>query len=328
MSKILITGASGFVGSFLVEEALKTGLEVYAGMRSTSSRKWLKDPRINFIELDLSDTDLLTSAMMKHQFDYVIHNAGLTKGRTINDYYVVNADFTHNLARANAKNTRLKKFSFMSSLAAYGPADHQPDQVLSLSSKPNPVTSYGRSKLRAEKFIQDLGDLPYLIFRPTGVFGPRETDFFTLFQAVNRGVAPRIGWSEQWLSLIYVKDLVHIIMKATLSDVDQKSYFVTDGNLYAASKFNRIVAESLDKKPFNIKVPLPAVYLIASINEAYSNLTGKSTILNKDKYAELKARNLDCDISDLVQDFDFLPKYDLKSAVNETTQWYQENNWL
>ena len=150
----------------------------------------------------------------------------------------------------------------------------------------------------------------------------------TLFQAVNRGVAPQIGWSEQWLTLIYVKDLVHIIVKATTSDISQKGYFVTDGNLYAASKFNRIVADSMGKKPFNIKVPLPAVYLIATINEAYANLTGNATILNKDKYAELKARNLDCDISDLVQDFDFIPKYDLKTAVAETADWYRKNNWL
>ena len=74
MSKILITGASGFVGSFLVEEALSRDLDVYAGIRSTSSRKWLQDPKINFIELNLSDQNSLQQDIQLHQFDYIIHN--------------------------------------------------------------------------------------------------------------------------------------------------------------------------------------------------------------------------------------------------------------
>ena len=75
-------------------------------------------------------------------------------------------------------------------------------------------------------------------------------------------------------------------------------------------------------------MPLPLVYAVASISEGISRLTGKASILNMDKFAEIKARTLDCDISELVNDFDYIPKYDLPSAVEETVKWYKEKKWL
>ncbi|MEE9372202.1 MAG: NAD(P)-dependent oxidoreductase [Saprospiraceae bacterium] len=328
MSKILITGASGFVGSFLIEEALNEGLETYAGIRATSNKKWLQDDRIHFLELDLTTTNHLKEVIEYHQFDYIIHNAGVTKSNKKSEYFTVNVDYSKNLAEASLVSRKLKKFSFISSLAAFGPADYQKEKVLSNHSIPHPVTTYGHSKLKAERVLKELKSLPLIIFRPTGIFGPRESDFLNVFETINRGFAPSVGFEEQWISLIYVKDLVNIILKATISDIKNKAYFVTDGNLYPSAKFNRAIAESLGKNPFHFKVPLPLVYVIAGISEGLSRISGNASILNMDKFQEIKARNLDCDISNLVQDFDFKPKYDLQAAINETTEWYKENKWL
>jgi nucleoside-diphosphate-sugar epimerase len=328
MAKILITGASGFVGSFLVEEALNQGLDTYAGIRSTSNRQWLQDERINILEMNLSDVKSLKSLMDEYQFDYIIHNAGVTKSNDKANFYKVNVDFTKNLAISTLDNKNLKKFSFMSSLAAYGPADFQEDKVLSSSSKPNPVTTYGKSKLRAERVLKEIENLPLLIFRPTGVFGPKESDFLTAFKAIQNGISPHVGLSDQWISLIYVKDLVRVMIKGTVSKISDKSYFITDGNLYKATKFNDIIADSLGKTPVRFKVPLPLVYAVASISEGISRITGNASILNMDKFAEIKARNLDCDISELVNDFEFKPKYNLSSAVTETVEWYKKEGWL
>ena len=327
-SKVLITGASGFVGSHLVEEALKNDLDVYAGIRKSSSQEWLQDERIQFLYLDLSDQSSLEEVMEKHHFDYVIHNAGVTKTNKKSDYFRVNVDFSKNLALASLKSKRLKKFAFMSSLAAYGPADFQEDKVLSNRSKPHPVTTYGKSKLRAEGVLKEIKNLPLLIFRPTGIFGPRESDFLTVFQTIQKGVSPSVGFTEQWISLVYVKDLVRVLIKACSSDVNNQAYFVTDGNLYKTSQFNEVIAESLGKKPLKIKVPLPFVFALASINEGISRITGKASILNMDKFAEIKSRNLDCDISNLVQDFEYRPDYTLEAAVSETADWYKAQNWL
>ena len=328
MPKILITGASGFVGSFLVEEALKRGLETFAGIRTSSSKKWLQDKRINIVELDLSDRDQLSAQIDENQFDYIIHNAGITKSNNKNDFYKVNVDYSLNLALSSRASSNLKKFSFISSLAAYGPADFQKDGVLSNESVPHPVTTYGKSKLEAERVLKEISDFPLLIFRPTGVFGPRESDFLTIFKTINRGFAPQIGSTEQWISLVYVKDLAHVIIKATTSDISNRQYFVSDGNLYPGSKFNKTIAESLGKNPLRFKIPLSFVYVLAGVNEAVSKLTGKPGILDRDKFAEIKAQNLDCDISDLVRDFNFKPKYNLATAISETAEWYKANNWI
>ena len=328
MSKILITGASGFVGSFLVEEALSRGLEVYAGIRQGSSKNWLQDPEIHFIDLNLADVESLKSVIEEHQFDYVIHNAGLTKTNNISELFRVNAQYSLNLATATLESKNLKKFSFMSSLAAYGTADYQEDGVVSDQSIPHPITSYGKSKLRAEKFLKELENLPLLIFRPTGIFGPRESDFLNVFNGINRGLALEIGMTEQQLSLVFVKDLVRVIMDGTLSDISNKAYFVSDGKIYKSSYFNKLIAESLNKKPLTIKVPLFLVSVIATLTDATSKLSGKPNILSRDKLPEIKSRNMDCDIADLVRDFNYTPRYTLEQAIRETTQWYRDNNWL
>ena len=78
-NKILITGASGFIGSFIVEEALNRDMEVWAAVRKTTSRRYLKDKRINFIELDFNSKDELKRQLADHQFDYIVHAAGVTK---------------------------------------------------------------------------------------------------------------------------------------------------------------------------------------------------------------------------------------------------------
>lgn len=328
MAKILITGASGFVGSFLVEEALKRDIQVFAGIRSSSSKKWLQDSRINFVELNLNDQDHLDSVMKEYQFDYIIHNAGLTKAKSVSELFKVNADYSANLAQASLQSNNLKNFTFMSSLAAYGTADYQPDEVVSVRSEPHPITSYGKSKLRAEQQLKSIAGLPLLIFRPTGIFGPRESDFLNVFSGINKGIALQIGFTEQHLSLVYVKDLVRVIIDGTLSEHTNKDYFISDGKIYKGSYFNDLIAKSLNKKPFLIKVPLPVVSIIAALTDVGSKITGKPNIISRDKLPEIKSRNMDCDISNLVQDFDYIPQYTLEQAINETTLWYQENNWI
>lgn len=328
MSRILITGASGFVGSFLVEECLKRDLEVFAGIRGTSSKSWLTDPAINFLELDLSDKDHLKGVVKDYQFDYVIHNAGLTKARSASELFRVNADFSEYLGQASMESSKLKKFTFISSLAAYGTADYQKEGVVSIHSEPYPITSYGKSKLRAEHQLKSIPDLPYMIFRPTGIFGPRETDFLNVFSSINKGLALQIGFTEQQLSLVYVKDLARVIVDGTLSSYVRKEYFVSDGHIYKGSYFNQLIARSLNKNPFTIKVPLPIVTAIATLTDIGSKLSGRPNIISRDKLPEIKSRNMDCDISNLVTDLSYIPQYTLEEAINETAQWYIENNWL
>lgn len=330
MKKILITGASGFIGSFLVEEALKKGYEVYASIRKTSNTEFLTDPRIKFIELDFSDKDSLSKKIFGlPYFEYVIHSAGLTKAVQKSDYFLSNFQYTKNIIEVLISQKRIpEKFIYMSSLAAYGPGDPVLLQEIKSSDTPNPVTSYGKSKLKSEKYLSAIRDFPYLIIRPTAVYGPREKDLFTVFKLINKNLELFVGSKKQQLSFVYVKDLVRAVFQTMESDIVNKGYFVSDGNVYDGEILGNIIKEQLDKKTIRIKVPVEMARLIAIITEGTKYITGKQPVLNLEKIKELESTNWKCDIQPLIEDINFKPEYNLSQGINETIQWYKESNWL
>ena len=119
--KILVTGASGFIGSFIVEEALKRGFETWAAIRRSSSREWLQDKRIRFIELNLSSKAQLVDQLRGQDFDYVVHAAGVTKCLNKSDFHRINTEGTKNLVDALLEvGMPLKRFVFVSSLSIFG----------------------------------------------------------------------------------------------------------------------------------------------------------------------------------------------------------------
>lgn len=330
MKKILITGASGFIGSFLVEEALKKGYEVYASIRKTSNTEYLTDPRIKFTELDFSDKDSLSKKIFRlPYFEYVIHCAGLTKAVQKSEYFLSNFQYTKNIIEVLISQKRIpEKFIYMSSLAAYGPGDPVLLQEIKSSDTPNPVTSYGKSKLESEKYLSAITDFPYLIIRPTAVYGPREKDLFTVFKLINKNLELFVGSKKQQLSFVYIRDLVNAVFQTMESDIVNKGYFVSDGNVYDGEILGNIIKEQLDKKTIRIKVPVGIARLIASITEGTKYITGKQPVLNLEKINELESTNWKCDIQPLIEDINFKPEYNLSQGINETIQWYKESNWL
>ncbi len=330
MKKILITGASGFIGSFLTEEALKRKYEVYAGVRSTSSRKYLSDTRIKFFETELSDKEVLKQKLRESEkFDCVIHNAGITKTCKKEEFDTVNFQYTKNLCDALAEtNTPPEKFIYISSLDAYGPGNEKTMQPIKITDKPTPVTLYGKSKLKAENYIKKLQNFPHIIIRPTGVYGPREKDYYLAYKSIKNGLETYIGTKKQIVSFIYVKDLVRLIFDALESDISGKSYFVSDLRKYTTEEFNKIVKKELKVKTLQIVFPKKFVKILAYISGKISCILGKPATLNPEKFKIISAANWQCDSSDLVKDFSFKPEYDLEKGIKETISLYKKNNLL
>ncbi|MEI7981099.1 MAG: NAD(P)-dependent oxidoreductase [Bacteroidota bacterium] len=334
MKNVLITGASGFIGSFLAEEGLKRGFNVYAGIRRSSSREYLKDPGIQFVEFDFSDQDKVVQTLAdckknSLRFDYIIHNAGVTKAKKKEDFYNVNCRNTMNFTSALLQTGMVPdKFVFISSLAAFGPGNPETEEPVKLTDVPKPIELYGKSKLDAEKHIASLGTFPWLIVRPTGVYGPREKDYFVFFQTISRGFEPYIGFKKQTLTFIYVRDLVRFIFDALISPQVRKSYFVTDGGEYSSEEFAAITKRVLGKKTLRITVPLPIVKGIATGGEFLLGLWGGIPTLNTDKYNVLSSTNWRCDTGPLQQDFGFHAAYDLERGVREAIEWYKKEHWL
>jgi nucleoside-diphosphate-sugar epimerase len=329
MQKILITGSSGFVGSFLVEEALRRGLEVYAGVRKTSSRKYLKDDRIKFIEIDFSDKMTIKKSLQHIKFDQIIQNAGVTKSKEERGYYNVNATAVNNMVEVLKDLDAVpQNFLFVSSLAAYGPADYSSSGIVTNDHKPNPVTTYGRSKLAGEQLLKEHSDFPYTIIRPTAVYGPREEDLLTVYKMINSRLELLIGSKEQRLTFIYVKDLVSAMMDLLESPFIRKEYFISDGNAYSTTEFNSEVKKILNKSTLKLNLPVSLVRILAILSEKMSSLSGNYPALNLEKVNELECLSWECDISNLVEDIGFKAKYHLPEGMKETMDWYKEQKIL
>lgn len=328
--KILITGASGFIGSFLVEEALAMGMEVWAAVRGTSSMRYLQDKSINKIILDMSDTEQMREALRNVSFDYVVHAAGSTKALKTATFYDVNTTGTINLVRAlEATFPSMKRFIFISSLSVYGPIrESMPYEEIKDSDTPKPNTNYGKSKLEAEKWLKENATLPYTILRPTGVYGPREKDYMMMVDSINSGIDVAVGYKRQDLTFVFVKDVTQAVFKAMKSDKTiGKAYFLSDGEVYTSRIFSDLIKEELNKR-FLLRLTLPVwvLRLVCAASDMRSQLTGKLSTLNNDHYNILKQRNWRCDISPARRDFGYNPQWKLKQGVGETVSFYKKNS--
>jgi UDP-glucose 4-epimerase len=325
--KVLITGASGFLGFHIINAAIENNLEVYAGVRNKSNTKHLQELPVKFVELNFADTQGLNDVFVKNTFDYVIHAAGTTKANTEKEYDLVNNQYTNNLALAAEKNKEhTRRFVFISSLAAKGPLKTG-EGLIKEDKTPNPVTAYGRSKLKAEQSLQKV-DIPTTILRPTAIYGPREKDIFLVNQYLNKGFEPYIGRRPQQLSFVYGKDVANLAVKVLTNEKANGIYNITDGNAYTRYDYALIVKALLGKKTIKLHLPVAVVKALLFTIEKVSRSLNKVPAVSNEKLNELMAENWICDIQKARDELGYIPAYNLEKGLKESIEWYRENKWL
>ena len=329
--KILITGASGFIGSFIVEEALKKGLETWAAVRGSSSKAYLQDERINLIALNLSSREELIEQLRPHQFDYVVHAAGVTKCIDKRDFRRINTEGTKNLVQALQQlQMPLKRFVYLSSLSVFGAIrEQQPYEEIRETDTPQPNTEYGRSKLEAEQWLDTLKDFPYVILRPTGVYGPRERDYFLMAKSIKGHSDFAVGYKRQDITFVYVSDVVQAVFLAIEKGQTGRKYFLSDGEVYQSTTFSDLIHEELGR-PWWIRITAPVwvLRIVTFFGEHIGRMTGKISALNNDKYNILRQRNWRCDIQPAIDELGYQPQVKLKEGVRRSIKWYKEQGWL
>lgn len=328
MTKILITGASGFIGSFMVERALALGMETWAAVRPTSSRKYLTDKRIHFINLNLGNEKELYTQLKEHldtegrPFDYVIHAAGATKCRRAEDFFSINAEGTERLALSLRLTEALNadgRFVFISSLSVMGPAHEKDNQPITEHDLPVPNTAYGASKLQAESLLADVKGLNYVVLRPTGVYGPRERDYAMMAQSIRRHIDFAVGYRPQALTFIYVADLVDAAFLALEHGECGRKYFLTDGAEYSSRAFSDLIQQRLGvRHVVHITAPLWVLRVVSWIAEHAARMLGTTSTLNLDKYRIMRQRNWRCDITPARKELGYCPQWPLKRGVDAT----------
>jgi nucleoside-diphosphate-sugar epimerase len=298
VARILVTGASGFIGSRLVEYLLDRGDEVLGLVPASDHVRSLVPllescgHRLQLVTGDLRDRATLDYAL--DGLEFVYHLGAVIAGTSEKEFRDTNVAGTRNLLEAMVSrcSSRFRRFLFTSSQAAVGPS---PDgNPIDETHPPHPVSLYGRSKRDAEAVVMEFSDrLPVTIVRPAKVYGEREQGISrALVRMVRAGLAPRLGLRSRKVSLVYVGDVIEGMVAAAESPHSLgKSYFLSDPRPYDQSEVIGAIADSLGKRPrFPVVVPHPFLWIIAVLAEWTQPFTGRRPLLTRDKVRELRPR--------------------------------------
>ncbi len=331
--KILVTGASGFIGSGLVSALTTQGHEVCALMRSSASSEFLKGTPFTRLTGDILEPESMARACKG--IDVVYHLAGLTAAKNREQFFRFNGEATRNLALAAVKATTVKKFIYVSSLAAAGPS---PGLCPRSETDPeHPVSDYGESKLRGELFLDELkGQLPFVVIRPPMVYGPRDKNVFIIFQTVAKNWMPllpaRTPTGHKYYSAIHVDDLIESLVQA-LSAPDEcyqkgERFFVSDGQIYTYERILSIIASEMKVHPIRFKIPDSVVTVLANAGTIAGKVLKTNLPLNRDKLNEIRPDYWICSPQKAAEILHFKPQYTMESGIAHTLAWYKVNGWL
>ncbi len=325
--KVLVTGASGFLGSHVAEAMAADGHQVRLLLRTASSRRFLEFP-YETASGDITAPDTLPEAVAG--VDTVIHTAGLVKARSEAEFHRVNAAGTaHLLEAVERTNPRLKRFVYVSSLAAHGPsADGRPRP---LDAPPMPITAYGRSKLGGEditrrSFLANRS----IIFRPPVIYGPRDPALAPFFQLAKFRIAPLLMGGHNKISVIYVEDAAGAIAQAAVAEADVagKTYTFDDGEVYSWRDLLSAVEEVMGRSTLAISAPRWLFEAAALASEGFGLVTRRAVSLTRDKVREMAQSHWVCDHADLERDLGWTPKVKIREGTRLTGDWYRAQRWI
>jgi dihydroflavonol-4-reductase len=326
-SQVLVTGSNGFIGGHLVESLLGRSCSVRCLVRKTSDLTRLKELDVTRVEADLSDAKSLLRAV--EGVDWIFHLAGKTKASSREEFFQANAAGTENLLNAAARgNSGLKRFVYVSSLAAAGPS--RGGRPVTESDEPRPVTWYGESKLEGERITLRFGDrIPVTLVRPPPVFGPWDEDMLKLFQAVSRGVIPFIGKRSSSAAFLYVEDLVAgLIQAAETPSASGRTYFLANVSCMEWIEFGRIAARAMGVRALPVRVPFWMLAAGVRLRHAVMPESQKPSILNPQKLPEYRESRWCCDPARAEAELGFRPRYGIPEAVAKTVGWYRSRGLL
>lgn len=323
--KVLLTGASGFIGSNLRDALLAAGADVVSLVRAVSpaARKGRS------LAVDYADLAGLTALVAAERPDYVFHVAGATKGVTLDEYRRANVVPTRHLLLALERvHPDVKRFVHVSSLTAYGPSNEGPPKREYDERKP--VEFYGQSKLEAEHVVESFGDrLAWTIVRPSAVYGPAEVDMFALFRAAKLGINLFFGNRHKRASAVYVDDLLDAMVMAAQSETTRsRGYLICDGVPYTWGEIQGHIAKAVGKRGFELSLPSLFVPAAGVAGELLSAIDKKPRLLNRQK-AILDAQSAWlCAHDSARSDFGYRPRVSMQEGTQRAYAWYVANGWL
>ena len=326
-STAFVTGGTGFIGSHLVERLLSRGYKVRCLIRNDKKKGYLENLPVEFFVGDLFSTTMLEKGISG--VDYVYHVAGVVGSRNKEGFYRQNRDGTKNVVEITSRvNSHLKKFIFVSSGAAVGPANAS--SMVNETTPYHPITTYGKSKMEAElEVLKFKNSLPMTIVRPTAVYGPRDPATFDYFNTINKGLEPLVGFKDKLVSLVHSTDLVSGIVLAGESDISAgQTYFLGSDRAYTWREIGDTTKQVMGKNAFRVRLPEPLVYAVAVSAGFFSSFSEKPSVLNFEKGRDMVQDYWTFDSTKAKHDLGYHPAITLPVGIKETVEWYRKNGWM
>lgn len=327
--KVLVTGATGFLGSHIADILKERGHDVVCIVRKKSNLRWVENKGFELVEASLSDIKTLEKVV--EGIDIIIHSAGLTAAKSMEDFVRANLTGTKNLYEAARKHApKLKRFLHVSSQTAVGPSKSL-EEISTEECEMKPLTSYGKSKKMAEDYIiSENGIIPYTIVRPPAVYGPRDSATMPMFKAAEKGIGTLIGFDDKYVSLVSSMDLCRGIVDAAFSEnTINQTYFIGSEQYYDWTTIIEAMADSAGKsKVLKIRIPHSIVKIMGSINGLIGRMTGKPPVFDSEKSIDFIQKYWTCSVEKAKRDFGYEQKYSLEEGFKITYDWYKSNGWF
>lgn len=334
MAHILVSGANGFIGSHLVRKLLKMKEkenwqeDILCLVRSTSDLSSLKNLEVKLVIGDLRHPATLVNAVKGATFIYhlgaelfAVSRQGFLESIYEGTQNLLNAAGTH------AKGT-LKRFLYVSSQAAAGPAETDKVPVTEDREPPPPVSWYAEAKLKAEKTVNE-SKLPVTIVRPSAVFGERDPAFLIVFKLVEKRIQARTGFRKRYTSMVYAHDLVEgMIAAANNPKTIHQIYFLSNPENYTVKEMIKTMARAIGKT-FGIAFPVPIFLfrIIAIFNELLLIFTRRKPIPARDKIRDFSQRLWLCSPEKANRDFGWVAKTSLLEGMKSTYKYIKEEEY-
>ena len=319
----LVTGATGFIGSHLTEALLSQHWRVRCLVRKSSVLRWVPVDDVSLINGDVADASEDLERAVKN-VSVVFHLAGVTSATNDSAYVAVNVEGTRNVVSAMQKVAPDAVIVFCSSLAAAGPSTKR--RPLNETDSPSPVSAYGRSKLTAERIVEESG-LQYLIVRPPAVYGPRDTDILAAFRLAARGLALRVAPEGQRLSMVHVEDLARGLACAAETE-GRGLYYMTDGMIHTWESVLENISRAVATKTRTIAIAPFVADALSRLEVLRASMFGSKPLLTPGRIVELSQVSWTCDDTRARLDIDYESSIALPDGMRATAEWYRKQGWL
>jgi dihydroflavonol-4-reductase len=311
MATALVTGATGFVGSHLVDVLLEKGWKVAALVRKSSNLRWIEGKPVERIDPDASPLP---------DCDVLFHVAGVIRADTYAEYLVGNRDLAVRIFQA----ARTRRYVHVSSLAAAGPGE-----AVDEATPCAPISLYGKSKREGEAAVWRLRErIPVTVIRPPVVYGPRDFGLFDLYKTVSKGLRPEIGGPKR-ISIVHVRDLVEGIVKAAESPAGANEvFYLANEETVEISEMMGLIQRSLGKRALRVGIPDRVVRFLGAVVEDAASLAGKRSMFGRDKALEMTQKSWCCSPAKAARLLGWRAGQPLERGMTEAVAWYRSQGLL